>query len=82
MDYCRILLFVLFFGLILGQQRFQRYLVNDTPNGLNFDMSEMNGYDLDNRDELAFDDDNIITLEESNKHYEVELLQDELKFRM
>uniref|UniRef100_A0AC34G7W9 Secreted protein n=1 Tax=Panagrolaimus sp. ES5 TaxID=591445 RepID=A0AC34G7W9_9BILA len=83
MDYCKILLLVLFFGLILGQQRFQRYLVNDTQNGLNLDMIEMNGYDFDNRGELVSDDveDNKID-KVSVTALEYELLNDALKFRM
>uniref|UniRef100_A0AC34GAN1 Uncharacterized protein n=1 Tax=Panagrolaimus sp. ES5 TaxID=591445 RepID=A0AC34GAN1_9BILA len=83
MDYCKILLLVLFFGLILGQQRFQRYLVNDTQNGLNLDMIEMNGYELDNRGELVSDDveDNKID-KVSDTALEYELLDVALKFQM
>uniref|UniRef100_A0AC34FMA1 Uncharacterized protein n=1 Tax=Panagrolaimus sp. ES5 TaxID=591445 RepID=A0AC34FMA1_9BILA len=45
-------------------------------------MSEINGYDFDNRGELILDDKNVIALKESNKHFEVELLNGELKFQM
>uniref|UniRef100_A0AC34F4G7 Uncharacterized protein n=1 Tax=Panagrolaimus sp. ES5 TaxID=591445 RepID=A0AC34F4G7_9BILA len=45
-------------------------------------MNEMNGYELVKRGKLVSDDENVIPLEESNKNFEIELLNGELKFQM